>query len=149
MSLRPATRSDLPRLAALHAACFESPWTAGALADTFDGAGVLGLAVADDAAADGFLFARVAVGEAEILTVAVDPAKRRRGLGAELVRAALEAAREAGAEAAFLEVAADNAAALGLYTGLGFEQVGLRRGYYPRRDGSRVDALTLRRDLTA
>jgi ribosomal-protein-alanine N-acetyltransferase len=47
-----------------------------------------------------------------------------------------------------LEVAADNAPALGLYKSLEFEQVGRRSGYYQRRDGTQCDALILRKSLT-
>jgi [ribosomal protein S18]-alanine N-acetyltransferase len=149
MSLRPAAESDIPRFADLHAACFESPWTAEALAATLAGAGVLALAAEADSDVSGFVISRVAAGEAEILTLAVDPAKRRQGLGAGLVTAVIEAGCEAGVEAVFLEVAIDNEAAIGLYETLGFERVGRRRGYYARPNGRRVDALTLRRDLTA
>ncbi|TCZ55290.1 GNAT family N-acetyltransferase [Roseicella aquatilis] len=91
----------------------------------------------------GFVLARAAGGEAEILTLAVLPAARRQGLGAALMAAALAGAAARGAEAMFLEVAAGNAAALPLYRGLGFAEVGRRRRYYP--DGA--DALVLRRDL--
>jgi ribosomal-protein-alanine N-acetyltransferase len=74
----------------------------------------------------------------------VTPGARRRGLGTALLAAAMAGARLRGAEAMFLEVAAaGNPAALGLYRGLGFVEVGRRRRYYP--DGS--DALVLRRDL--
>ena len=97
---------------------------------------------------DGFVVARIAAGEAEILTLAVDPARRRRGSGERLAAAALDAVRAAGAEAVFLEVAIDNPAATALYGKLGFVAAGRRRAYYPRREGPRVDALILRRDLT-
>jgi ribosomal-protein-alanine N-acetyltransferase len=82
------------------------------------------------------------------LTLAVAPEARRRGLGRALLDAGLAAAAASGAEAMFLEVAADNAAALALYAGAGFDRVGLRRGYYPRVAGSAADALTLRRALS-
>lgn len=91
----------------------------------------------------GFVLARAAADEAEILTLAVVPAWRRRGLGAALLAAAQRRAASLGAAQLFLEVAADNDAARALYAGAGFEAVGLRRGYYA---GGR-DALVLRRAL--
>ena len=63
-----------------------------------------------------------------------------------LLAAALARAEALGCETMFLEVAADNAAALGLYRTAGFVQAGLRRGYY-HRPGGDMDALVLRRDL--
>jgi ribosomal-protein-alanine N-acetyltransferase len=147
MRLRPAAASDAEALTRLHAASFESGWSADALVEAMTGAGAFALVVEGDGGLDGFIIAREAGGEAEILTLAVDPERRRRGLGAQLAAAAIEAALARGASALFLEVAVDNAAAIGLYRSLGFSEAGRRPRYYARRDGS-VDALILRRDLT-
>ncbi len=82
---------------------------------------------------------------AEILTVGVVPTARRRGLGRQLLAGLVAEAVRRGAREAFLEVRVDNPAALALYEADGFARVGLRPGYY---DGGRVDAVTMRRDLT-
>lgn len=148
MSLRPAVPADAPRLAALHAASFETGWTADAIAELLGSAGAIGLVVEGADGPDGFLVAREAAGEAEIITVAVDPACRGRGLGLRLVEAVIDKARAAGAEHLFLEVATDNPAALALYARAGFAEAGRRPRYYARRVGPAVDALILRRDLT-
>jgi ribosomal-protein-alanine N-acetyltransferase len=95
--------------------------------------------------AQGFVLARTAADEAEVLTLAVLPAARRQGIGGALLAEALAGARLRGACAMFLEVSARNAAALALYAGAGFAEVGRRRRYYA--DGA--DALVLRRDLAA
>ena len=81
---------------------------------------------------------------AEILTVGVIPAARRRGIARLLLDGLLTEARRRGAVEAFLEVRVDNEVAQTLYAGEGFAQVGLRRGYY---DGGRVDAVVMRREL--
>jgi len=128
-------------LAALHAQAFGAPWTEAEIAALLRGPG--GAALEVDG---GFILLRVAAGEAEVLTLAVRPGARRRGVGRALVRAGLQAAERAGAEAMFLEVAADNGAALALYAGEGFAEVGRRRGYYAR-PGEAADALVLRRAL--
>jgi ribosomal-protein-alanine N-acetyltransferase len=94
--------------------------------------------------AGAMVMARVAAGEAEILTLAVLPAQRRQGLAGALMQAAIAQCEALGAEALFLEVATRNQAARALYAGFGFEEVGRRRGYYADGD----DALTLRRPLT-
>ena len=148
MKLRPPVPADLPRLAELLAAGFEVPWSAQALAATLAGEGVIAFAAEIEGRLEGFAVARVAAGEAEILTIAVDPARRRTGLGERLAAAAIAAAQAAGADAVFLEVATDNPAAIALYEKLGFVAAGRRGAYYPRREGPRVDALILRRDLT-
>ncbi|MEO1722802.1 MAG: GNAT family N-acetyltransferase [Pseudomonadota bacterium] len=92
---------------------------------------------------------RFAADEAEILTIGVVPSARRSGLGRALLNAALAIAEGSGAASVFLEVAEDNTAARTLYDDTWFVEVGRRASYYLRRDGSRVDALILRRDLAA
>lgn len=91
---------------------------------------------------DGFVLARAAADEAEILTLAVRPAARGKGLGRALLQAAIQKAKALGATTMFLEVGADNPAALALYAGLGFTKVGARKAYYEGRD-----ALVLRLPL--
>lgn len=122
--------ADPAPLAALHAQCFPDPWDAKALRELF---AADAFAFSSD---DGFVLARVAGGEAEILTLAVAPAARGKGLGRALLQAAIKRARAEGAETMFLEVGADNPAALALYAGLGFAKVGIRKSYYNGRDAA-------------
>ena len=143
MNPRPVDARDAPALAALHASAFAAPWPASAFADLLAQSEVFGLV--DE---DGFILIRIAGGEAEVLTLAVAPERRRQGLARTLLTAALTLARSRGIQAMFLEVAADNQAALGLYRGAGFEQVGRRRGYYAGPAGT-TDALVLRRELNS
>jgi ribosomal-protein-alanine N-acetyltransferase len=83
---------------------------------------------------------------AEVLTVGVIPAARRRGIARRLLRALLGEASARGARETFLEVRVDNLAARRFYEIEGFAQVGRRRGYY---DAGRVDALVMRKELPA
>jgi ribosomal-protein-alanine N-acetyltransferase len=133
-------------LATLHARCFTTPrpWDAQAFA-SFLADPLTFLLFEGDA---GFLLGRAVAGEAELLTLAVAPEARQRGLGRRLVSRFLYQARLRGAGTAFLEVAADNAPARALYAGAGFAEVGRRRGYYHAPDGQPVDALVLRRVLS-
>jgi ribosomal-protein-alanine N-acetyltransferase len=145
--VRAAAPRDAQGLAALHARAFDHPWLVTAIADLLAGEGVIGL-MADDATGPlGFVLARVVAGEAEILTIAVDPNHRRSGLGQALLTAASDLAMQQGGKALFLEVSVDNQAALALYEKARFVRVGLRRGYYTGADGQTVDALVLRRNL--
>ena len=136
----PQTGTTPEALARLHAAAFVSPrpWSAAEFATLLASPHSL-LTVAPE----GFALARVLAQEAELLTLAVAPGARRRGLGRALLEGCLAQAARRGAGAMFLEVAADNAAARALYARAGFAETGLRRGYY---DGT--DALVLRRDLS-
>jgi [ribosomal protein S18]-alanine N-acetyltransferase len=96
---------------------------------------------------DGFLIGRAVAGEAEILTLAVDPNARRRGTGGRLVQGFFTQAQNHNATTAFLEVAADNFAAIALYLRAGFAEVGRRRGYYEQAGYPAIDALVLSRPL--
>ena len=85
---------------------------------------------------------------ADVMTVAVDPRARGRGLGATLLDGLHARARDAGARSVMLEVRADNTSALGLYRTRGYEVVRTRVGYY--RDpagGPAQDALIMRKEL--
>jgi len=148
--IRPATQDDAPALAAAHASAFDASWTAPDIAALMRGSGAFALLAEDGAgAAHGFILGRALAGEAEILTLAVTPEARRAGLGRSLVEALARQAVERGAKTLFLEVAADNAAAIALYRGAGFERAGLRQAYYSRPGGPRMDALVLRRPLNS
>lgn len=83
---------------------------------------------------------------ADVMTLAVVPARRGTGLGDRLVAELTRRARARGAQALMLEVRADNAAAIRLYRRHGLEQVGVRRRYY---EPGGVDALVLRRRIGA
>jgi ribosomal-protein-alanine N-acetyltransferase len=130
------------RLADVHAGAFDTPWDAAAFAALLDQAGVF---VVEDA--DGFILMRAVADEAEILTLAVRPGARRRGVGGRLVAQGAAAAAARGAVQLFLEVADDNAAARALYARAGFVEAGRRPGYYTRADGTRWDALLLTLNL--
>jgi len=92
----------------------------------------------------GFSAARVAGPESELLLLAVDPACRGRGIGAQLMDDWLAWAAEQGAEDYFLEMRADNDA-VHLYERAGFSECGRRTAYYRGHDGVMRDAITMRR----
>ena len=146
MRLRAADASDALALAKAHASAFDSPWPPEAFTGLMGTPGVFALAAIDGAPV-GLILMRAIAGEAEILTLAVEPSHRRRGVARALLEGGLARAVSMGAEEVFLEVAADNSAAIALYREEGFAEVGHRGGYYRRADGETVDALVLRRTL--
>ncbi len=129
-------------LAALHAAACPpaEAWGPDAMRLQLELPGCFGLL---EPGGRGAVLARVAADEAEVLTLAVLPAARRRGLGGALLAAAAREAARRGARTLFLEVAEGNAAARALYAAAGFAPVGRRPRYYP----GGADALVLRLDL--
>jgi ribosomal-protein-alanine N-acetyltransferase len=131
-------------MAALHARAFTSqrPWTAAEFTDLL--ASPHALLVTDPM---GFLLARVLAGEAEILTLAVDPDAQRQGRARHLLQQFLARSAALGAVRAFLDVAADNIAARALYTQMGFRDAGRRRGYFTRAGAPAVDAIVMARVL--
>ena len=147
--LIPLGAEDAERLAALHAAAFDRPWDAGAFGELFASPGVGALGVDGDDGLEGLILLRAIAGEAEILTLAVRPSRRRQGLGRVLVEAAAGTAAGLGADVLWLEVAADHAAALALYAAAGFALAGRRPGYYSRLDGPAQAALVMRRALNS
>ena len=129
-------------LAALHAVAFDRdrPWSANEFAALLDSPHCH-----LTHSAHGFALWRAVAGEAELLTIATHPDHRRRGVASGLMRDWMSEAQSK-ASTAFLEVAADNAAATALYSKFGFEIVARRAGYYKRADRV-ADALILRAPL--
>jgi ribosomal-protein-alanine N-acetyltransferase len=140
-AIRKAGPAHAAVLSAIHATAFppDESWDERIIAGQLGQQGVF--ALIDKRG--GMLIARLAADEAEILTIAVHPQKRRRGIGKALMQAAVAEASLRGAEKLFLEVSVRNRAALALYRDIGFIELGLRRGYYA--DGQ--DALILGKEL--
>ncbi len=141
-----ATADAAATLAGLHETAFDEPWSAADIASLLRSPGVFALNGVVDGEDAGFILCRVAADEAEVLTLAVAPEMRRRGVAGALLDQATVVAVAAGAKAMFLEVADDNPGAEALYRGRGFRQVGRRPGYFSRPGGA-VAALIMRRDL--
>jgi len=127
-------------LAQLHAACFTTPrpWSQGEFDDLLKTSGVFLLSQPG-----GFLLGRVIADEAELLTLAVAPEQRRKGIARALVAAFHITVKSRGAQTAFLEVAAENAAARALYLAAGWTESGRRKAYYHAPDGHRSDAIIM------
>jgi ribosomal-protein-alanine N-acetyltransferase len=130
-------------LAALHAESIAPPWSTETFATLLGQPGVAGWIATDNEEPVGLLLARAAADEAEILTLAVLPRMRRRGIAAHLMAQLVVWAASASTTRLFLEVAEDNVAARALYERSGFITAGRRTDYYaPGRD-----ALLLTREL--
>jgi ribosomal-protein-alanine N-acetyltransferase len=159
-SIRSVGPADLPMLAALHRAAFRTEaWDEHALADILAMPAAGGLLVANDGLLGptapqspppetlGFLLFTIVAEDAELLTLAVLPEARRRGVGGALVQEFLALAAAAGARQALLEVAIDNPVAQRLYGRLGFMYEATRNNYYRRPGSKHVSAHLLRLPL--
>lgn len=131
--IRRATAADLAGLAQLEEASFTDPWSSEMIAEALAAAGTVALvATDDDGRVVGSVLGREAAGEAEILTIAVEPQLRRHGLGRQLLAVVLDELAAGGATAVWLEVRPSNLAARRMYQAAGFVATGMRRGYYRR-----------------
>ncbi|SDW90160.1 ribosomal protein S18-alanine N-acetyltransferase [Roseicitreum antarcticum] len=144
-----ADKIDARDLAHLHAACFTSPppWSEASFHSILSQPGVSLQTDTRDGVLYGFALGRVILDEAELLTLATAPALRRQGVAAALLRCFDADVFRRGARTVFLEVAADNAAALALYRAAEFTQSARRKGYYAAPGGGATDALILRKTL--
>ncbi len=147
-AVQPVTGADLDLLVDLYARSFDEPYARPALESLIDSPGAWAAIAWRDGPAGrqgvGFIIARMVAGEGEILSLGVPVPARRRGVGRALLTDALYRLALSGADDVFLEVGEDNPGAVALYRGLGFRQVGRRRGYYLRKNGRRVSALIMR-----
>ncbi|MCB9675440.1 MAG: ribosomal protein S18-alanine N-acetyltransferase [Alphaproteobacteria bacterium] len=137
--IRSAHPDDAAVIARLEARAAFHPWSEASVRTTLEAPTTRAL-LAIDAEPVGYVLASAVAGEGEILTIGVDPDHRRRGVASELLRAVHALWREEHVQDGFLEVRATNDAARALYRAHGWEESGVRAGYYA--DG--VDAVLMR-----
>ena len=142
--MRALGAQDAAEMAQLHQLSFTPHWSANDMAIHCQVDQCFGIG----APLQCFVIFQTAIDQAEILTIATHPDQRNKGLARQLIQESTSVLISDGIELLFLEVAEDNAHAIRLYRGLGFEQIGKRLAYYKRENG-RVAALTFRKRLDA
>jgi len=141
-NLRPMGEALLPQVLDIEQRAYAFPWTDGIFRDCLK-VGYSAWVVASPAdEVLAYAVMSMAVGEAHVLNLCVEPAYHQQGLGRFLMTHLRQLARAAGMEIMLLEVRKSNAAAIALYLGMGFHKLGVRKGYYPAPQGSE-DALLL------
>ena len=143
-TIRAATPADLEAICEIERASFGDPWSLKSFRDSLAREYVRVQVLEDDGAVAGYVVVWVSSVECELADLAISPARRRAGLGAQLLDAVLRQMHDEGLLVMFLEVRASNTAARRLYASRGFHEVGVRSNYYKNPV---EDALVLRRDL--
>ncbi|HEX6590809.1 MAG TPA: ribosomal protein S18-alanine N-acetyltransferase [Moraxellaceae bacterium] len=140
-SIRRMTPADLPQVLVIEARGHAFPWSEGNFRDGLEH-GYYMVVMEQSGNLIGYGVVQVILDEGHLLNITIDPVLNGRGLGRELLLHLLDYARSH-TDTLFLEVRPSNQRAIALYQTSGFNEIGLRRNYYPARDGGREDALLM------
>ena len=139
--IRALTDSDLPLVVAMERRAHSFPWSHGNFADAYASNYYMVVMEAGNRLV-GYGIVQVILDEAHLLNITIDPEQHGRGLGRELLQHLLDYT-QGKADTLFLEVRPSNTRAIALYQTAGFNEIGLRRNYYPAAGGGREDALLM------
>jgi ribosomal-protein-alanine N-acetyltransferase len=146
--VEPATLRDAPKLAQLHGASFHRGWGEAEFEGMLTERNTLLHRLRLGRTVVGFAVSRMAADEAEILSIAIAPGHRGRGLSRHLLLTHLGHLAGRGVRTVFLEVEENNQPARRLYERAGFGVAGRRERYYRQPGGEQLNALLMRRDLS-
>ncbi|MEW4983945.1 MAG: ribosomal protein S18-alanine N-acetyltransferase [Cycloclasticus sp.] len=145
--VRPLTEQDLADVMTIERKMYSYPWSEAIFRDCIK-IGYSNWALIKDEQFIGYVILSVAVGEAHILNICLDPAYKGKGLGRKFLEEVLIVAKKKNAESVFLEVRPSNTAAVNLYKKAGFKQIGQRKNYYPAAEG-KEDAIVFSLDISS
>ena len=143
--VRTMTLDEIERIAKIDAIAYPYPWGEQIFRDCIKSRYHC-LVYENDQEMLGYAVLSIAAGEAHILNICILPEKQHQGLGRDLLNYLMELAREKQVETMFLEVRFSNEPAKRLYDRVGFNELGIRKDYYPAKEG-REDALVLAMNL--
>lgn len=144
--LRPMQRSDIKVLAEIESAAYEFPWEL----ETFRSCFKIGYHCwVGERAREvvGYGISTIGAGESHVLNLCVAPNWQGRGYGRVILQKLIDEATRFKADSLFLEVRPSNPNAIKLYRSVGFNEIGMRKDYYPARNNGREDALVMARVL--
>jgi len=142
---RAMQETDLSAVMEIENNSYEFPWTEGIFSDCLAN-GYLSLLYLQNGQIQAYLVSQFVVDECHLLNLCVRKDAQNHGLGAKMVQHLMNQARQNDMGSIFLEVRVSNEAAIHLYDKLGFNEIGLRRDYYPASNG-REDALVLAHEI--
>ncbi len=148
MRIRNMRHEDLPIILEIEGKNYKFPWSEGIFKDCLGSAHYSCLICEELDVIVGYSLVSIMAGEAHIMNICVDPAVQKQGVGSKLLEHMIELATSK-AETIFLEVRPSNKAAISLYEKRGFNEIGIRKGYYPAENGYKEDAVMLALDLVS
>ncbi|MCK5888668.1 MAG: ribosomal protein S18-alanine N-acetyltransferase [Methylococcales bacterium] len=146
MRLRRMRHEDLPFVVGVEKQNYKFPWSEGIFKDCLKSGSYSCWVCEELGTIIGFSIVSMAVGEAHIMNICVAPELQKQGVGSRLLENMIEISSKR-AETIFLEVRPSNKVAVSLYKKRGFNEIGIRKGYYPVENGRREDAMMLALDL--
>ena len=138
---RPMSEADIDTVMAIESRAYDFPWTEGIFRDCMR-IGYCCWMCEENNSVVGYAVMSIGAGESHILNICIRPESRQYGLGRNLLTHMLDLARDQRTEITVLEVRTSNYAAIKLYQGMGFNEVGIRKSYYPAASGTE-DAIIL------
>jgi len=145
--MRPMDRDDIPAVMVVELLAYPHPWEAKVMHQCLQVSHYHGWVLEILGKIQGYLFLSVVAGEVHILNICVHPDLQGKGWGRELLQRTFDlAANEYQANMCFLEVRPSNTVALSLYESEGFNEIGMRKNYYPTTNG-REDALVMAKSI--
>lgn len=139
--IRPMDSADVPAVVAIEAQAHAFPWSSGNFEDGLV-SGYYMVVLEKAGTVAGYGVVQIILDEGHLLNITIAPRLHGQGLGRELLLHLMDYARQR-TDTLFLEVRPSNRRAIALYHTAGFNEIGLRRNYYPARDGGREDALLM------
>ena len=134
VSFREMQASDLDAVMQIETVNFPFPWTAGNFRDSIN-SGHICLVLEIDGALMGYAILMMVLDEAHLLNISVAPNSKGKGWGRYLLNHMMQVGREKDGLNMFLEVRPSNVSAITLYESIGFNEMGVRPGYYPAHNG--------------
>ncbi len=153
---RPLTELDVAQVIEVERSCYSHPWSENNMRGCFGEhyhniaccRRVVGQRHHERDEIIAYAFVTVVLDEAQLLNLCVRPGNRSGGVGEALLTEVIRVVLEKQAETMFLEVRESNSVAVALYRKLGFNEVGIRKGYYPL-GRSREDAIVMALDIVS
>lgn len=144
MVIRKGTKEDIEAIYNIELESFSVPWSLESITKELENEMAYYVVAEEEGQVLGYAGLWNVVGEGQITNIAVRPSGRRKGIGKKLVEGLIAYGKEKSLEVLILEVRQSNEAAIKLYSGAGFKEIGKRKNYYTKpTEDALLMALTL------